>query len=499
MTSQWTEHKDENGRTFYFNAATGVSRWDKPSEVVTSLTQQALEECDWKEYTTDEGQKYYFNTETQETQWEMPSEYELLLARVTAEIQANLTAAPQKEYAPIGMEFRSKEEAQGFFNEMLEDIGVQSNWTYEMAVRRGYSHKYFKALKSVGDRIQAFDYYIRSLKERNMRDLNRKMAQDEKILRQVYSSMDIDPEMKYAQVLEQLKGNEEFESTHLLNRRIVFQKYISELRESAKEKERLERKEMLERLVELFPTIGVTNETTWAQFQIKLAEYVKTQDAEQKQEMQVDSDNVETEKSDKVLNLKVIDDIDILIAFEDFVDKVDRQEHENLVKTQQSWRQKDRLARVGFRQLLKEMIKQKKLDINSKWKHIFPLIKDDPRYLEILDSFGSTAMELFWDELMIMEDRYRPDRRKIFDIVRVSCHLYRTPNLILQHLQHFTNFQDILPKILQVLTLIMSKLLMKNFCGKQSLKSERFNGKKNAKSVKRMIDSNTIYATWPLL
>lgn len=121
-SSEWTEHQDADGRTYYYNALTNTSRWDKPANVA-SLCQKALDECDWKEYVDQESQnKYYYNSETQETVWDCPKEYQILLDRLTAEIQSNLTSAGPKEYAAVGMEFRSKEEAQNYFNQMLEDI-----------------------------------------------------------------------------------------------------------------------------------------------------------------------------------------------------------------------------------------------------------------------------------------------------------------------------------------------------------------------------------------
>ena len=31
--SPWVEHKDDQGRTYYFNARTLVTQWDKPTEL----------------------------------------------------------------------------------------------------------------------------------------------------------------------------------------------------------------------------------------------------------------------------------------------------------------------------------------------------------------------------------------------------------------------------------------------------------------------------------
>ena len=125
----WTEHMDPQGRTYYFNANTKESRWEKPQIVVT-LAQKALDASPWKEYTDEESDnKYYYNVETEETIWEMPEEYKVLLDRVTTEIKATLmNNQPQALSGPTVMEFKTKEDAQDCFYEMMEDFGVDSTW-----------------------------------------------------------------------------------------------------------------------------------------------------------------------------------------------------------------------------------------------------------------------------------------------------------------------------------------------------------------------------------
>jgi pre-mRNA-processing factor 40 len=47
--------------------------------------------------------------------------------------------------------------------------------------------------------------------------------------------------------------------------------------------------------------------------------------------------------------------------------------------------------------LLQELLDQNKIKAKSMWKEVYPLFKDDSRYLNILGNPGSTPLELFWD------------------------------------------------------------------------------------------------------
>ena len=75
----WTEEKDEEGRTFYWNDAKGESSWVKPtvgetigSKGKTHRTTDTLMPTGWEaEMSDDHGRKYYVNPEG-ESQWDRP-------------------------------------------------------------------------------------------------------------------------------------------------------------------------------------------------------------------------------------------------------------------------------------------------------------------------------------------------------------------------------------------------------------------------------------------
>lgn len=64
---EWTEHIDEtSGQTFYFNAVTGATSWERPASSETLLP-------GWTEHVdADSGCTFYYNATTQETRWEKP-------------------------------------------------------------------------------------------------------------------------------------------------------------------------------------------------------------------------------------------------------------------------------------------------------------------------------------------------------------------------------------------------------------------------------------------
>ncbi|RXW23051.1 hypothetical protein EST38_g2826 [Candolleomyces aberdarensis] len=102
----WTEHRNPEGRTYWFNTGTKNSVWEKPDDLKTPF-ERALNQTKWKEYFSG-GRKYYYHvgakpptfiihtsylyftqTETKESKWDMPDELLLLLEKVGKEPEAS--------------------------------------------------------------------------------------------------------------------------------------------------------------------------------------------------------------------------------------------------------------------------------------------------------------------------------------------------------------------------------------------------------------------------
>jgi pre-mRNA-processing factor 40 len=398
MTDEWKEAKDASGRTYYYNSRTKQTRWDKPM-VIQSLAQKALDDSPWKEFTDpNSDRKYYFNTETKETTWVMPEEYKILQDRVTAEIQANLINETPKEFASVGLQYRTKQEAEDAFWEVLEDIGVQSWWNWEMVVRRAYTHQLYRALKTTNDRKATFEKYILQLSEKEQAAKARRLKRDEEILLKLFSKHgEITGTTPFQKIQEMFEGTVEYDSTEFVNRRIVFQKFREDLRNNEKEMERELRKANVAKFKDILRSLNVSPATTWKECQELVQPYFGRDE-----------------------DLKKMEKMDMLIAFEDFIITMDSQWRQTRTARLKGERRKERLHRDRFRDLLFELKREKKLSLTSKWKHVYPFLKDDVRYLDMLGNPGSNPLLLFWDTIMSLDDEYRPARRYIFDVVKNS-------------------------------------------------------------------------------
>ncbi|KAJ0062469.1 hypothetical protein NL108_013677, partial [Boleophthalmus pectinirostris] len=77
--SLWVEGMTSEGYTYYYNRATGESRWDKPEDIpgvtpYTATAESAQVSGVWTEAVSPEGYTYYYNTVTGESSWEKPAD-----------------------------------------------------------------------------------------------------------------------------------------------------------------------------------------------------------------------------------------------------------------------------------------------------------------------------------------------------------------------------------------------------------------------------------------
>jgi hypothetical protein len=112
----WIEHKDDEGRSYYFNEETEETVWERPAEFVSTTAEEednepiedsydgtspvrpqspipqpqeeysdddvddhpapAASGSNWVEYKDEEGQSYFYNEQTQETVWDRPADFD---------------------------------------------------------------------------------------------------------------------------------------------------------------------------------------------------------------------------------------------------------------------------------------------------------------------------------------------------------------------------------------------------------------------------------------
>jgi len=121
--------------------------------------------------------------------------------------------------------------------------------------------------------------------------------------------------------------------------------------------------------------------------------------------------------------LRKLPTLDILLAFEDYSRVREREYEEQLRRTQVEKTRKERKAREAFKvsyfalykkglfraqckqTLLHELVQSGVLKARTKWKDVYPLFREDPRYLDILGNPGSNPLELFWDAVDVLDQQ----------------------------------------------------------------------------------------------
>ena len=88
---------------------------------------------------------------------------------------------------------------------------------------------------------------------------------------------------------------------------------------------------------------------------------------------------------------------DVLIEYLKIVKSIESELENKLNNLRLHNYTRDRIARDNFKSLLKEIPIQ--IKANSKWSHIYPCIKSDPRFLHMLGRNGSSCLDLFLDNV----------------------------------------------------------------------------------------------------
>ncbi|KAM6497038.1 hypothetical protein JOM56_007511 [Amanita muscaria] len=433
----WTEHRNTEGRTYWFNTATKQSVWEKPDDLKSPF-EKALKETKWREYFS-QGRKYYYNTETKESKWDMPDELLLILEKVEKEGNANavptsstaitgpespgttqgalapmgganqsssashsaqqngLAVGPHTGQLPLAASsilparpnlpddpviphngFSTTEEAEKAFMHLFRKAGVDATWTWDQTMRAVITDPLYRALNTLAEKKACWEKYTNNLRAKEQEEKEARLAK----LRPAIRNM--------------LKGNpnvfhyttfptaDKLFAQHPIwqqariesERRMIFEEYIGELRQREMQESRASRARSVQKVMALFKQLNVDVVTRWkGAYQLVIESEEYTTDSE----------------------LQKLPTLDVLLAFEDYSRVREREYEEQMRRAQVEKTRKERKAREAFKDALKTLVKEGKIKARSKWKEVYPFFRDDDRYLSMLGNPGSNPLELFWD------------------------------------------------------------------------------------------------------
>ncbi|KZT10033.1 uncharacterized protein LAESUDRAFT_722178 [Laetiporus sulphureus 93-53] len=442
----WTEHRNPEGRTYWFNTGTRESVWEKPDDLKTPF-ERALNQTKWKEYFSG-GRKYYYNTETKESKWDMPDELILLLEKVEKEGKAaqqpnNALVAPAFTSAGnLGTPMQGAPAALGGTDQSLSAPGSQTHpngHIGELAVGMHTGALPFAPTSVLPPRPNMPDDPV--IPHNGFATVE----EGEKAFTHLLRKAGVDANWTWDQTMRACITDPLYKALNTLaEKKACWQKYTDALR--AKEQE-----ERDARLSKLRPAIrnmlkgnpNVFHYTTFATADRLFAQHPIWQQAKfeaerrlifeeyvnelkqrevqesrasrarsvskivalykrldvdvttrwrQAHQMVLDSDEWKDDPE-----LQKLPTLDILLAFEDYSRVREREFEEQMRRAQVEKTRKERKAREAFRELLQSLVKSGQIKARTKWKEVYPVFSEDSRYLNMLGNPGSNPLELFWD------------------------------------------------------------------------------------------------------
>ncbi|KAJ7236014.1 hypothetical protein C8J57DRAFT_1728412 [Mycena rebaudengoi] len=290
----WIEHRNPEGRAYWFNTGTKVSVWEKP-DVLKTPFERALNQTKWKEYFSG-GRKYYYNVRlslaVEKETPEIPARPAApgftpvgpgALVAVGADLSAiaanGAAAAPENPLA-VGMHtggapfpapsgvlpsrpnlpedpviphngFATLEEGERAFTHLLRKAGVDPTWPWETTMR--------KALSTLAEKKACFQKYTTHLKAKELEDKEARLAKLRPALRNMlkgnpnvfhYTTFSTAHKLFAAHPIWQ---QTRIESEH----RLIFDEYLSELKNREVQETRAARADSISTVVAMFKELNV--------------------------------------------------------------------------------------------------------------------------------------------------------------------------------------------------------------------------------------------------
>lgn len=409
----WTEHTAPDGRTYYYNSITKMSSWEKPA----ALQQDAgvtTNAADWKEYKAPDGRSYWHNRVSKVSRWTPP---EVVLPTSTAAAAAaavapgTLSAAQGKtglQPPTLGAQdgtfrvnpgaiqqgptphFSTTAEAKEAFKQLLNDVQVQSNWTWEVAYPIIMLDRRYGALRSLGEKKHVFNEYIQARKKAEIEEARiRKMKAQASFYRMLDECQELDQKPRFSRAEELLDSDPRWRSVvSPQDREDLFEDWLSEKEKEMEETHLAERKKKMAAFWELLEAAGFLDSmVTWRKAQEKLA-------GEEEFEALSKEDRLE--------------------VFENFMKELEEKESKQRDVEKIQEKRKERRAREAFKSLLEQHKEQGIITVYSRWFEYLPMIKTTAAYKDICcNKSGSLPKELFMDVIEELEMEWLPVKERM--------------------------------------------------------------------------------------
>ncbi|ODQ64702.1 hypothetical protein NADFUDRAFT_43006 [Nadsonia fulvescens var. elongata DSM 6958] len=396
----WQAINNPDGRIYYYNSETRESSWEKPEELFTP-TERALAKTDWKEYVAEGGRQYWYNTVTQVSVWEIPQEVQTLVENSDpTNIENNFQST--SEIAPTtindGENWALSSGAREKFKALMKENSVTTKWTWADAMKKLIQYPAYWVVSDSLERKELFEDYLNDV---HQQEIETKKQQREQFKSDFIAEMrDIADIKYYSRWMTAVTLLEDrpiyLQNSDELEKKAIFLGYVDSLQRERGDKLANDRKRAKEILMSVFKDMGIDLFSTWTE----------TYESLQKAHiLEVDP------------TFESLAKIDILVAYEDYIRTLESEHNDEKQREKSLKRRQERKNREAFVGLLNELHDNGHINFNTKWSDIYPIVKDDQRFINICGQTGSSPLELFWDVVEEEERKLRTLREICLDII----------------------------------------------------------------------------------
>ncbi|PHU11735.1 Pre-mRNA-processing protein 40B [Capsicum chinense] len=307
----------------------------------------------------------------------------------------NVVPAEEKSADEEPFLYATKQEAKNAFKALLESANVESDWTWEQTMRIIINDKRYGALKTLGERKQAFNEYLmqRKKQEAEERRLRQRKAKDE-FTKMLEESKELTSSTRWSKAVTMFEDDERFKAVEReADREDLFRNYLVDLQKKERSKaqeeyrrNRLEYKQFLE-------TCGfIKVDTQWRKVQDLL------------------------EDDERCLRLEKLDRLEI---FQEYIRDLEKEDEEPRKLQKEQLRRAERKNRDAFRKMMEEHIAVGMLTAKTSWRHYCQMVKEYVAYQAVAsNTSGSTPKDLFEDAAEELEKQYHEDKIRVKDVVK---------------------------------------------------------------------------------
>ncbi|XP_044489433.1 pre-mRNA-processing protein 40A-like [Mangifera indica] len=293
--------------------------------------------------------------------------------------------------------YANKLEAKNAFKALLESAHVGSDWTWDQAMRVIINDRRYGALRTLGERKQAFNEFLgqRKKQEAEERRSKVKKARDD-YKKMLEESLELTSSTRWSKAVTMFENDERFKALEReRDRKDLFDNHLEEL----KQKERVKAQEERKR-----------NVIEYRKF-LESCDFIKASSQWRKVQDRLEAD-------ERCSRLEKIDRLEI---FQEYLHDLEKEEEEQRKIQKEELRKAERKNRDEFRKLMEDHVTAGTLTAKSHWRDYCMKVKDLPAYIAVAsNTSGSTPKDLFEDVAEELQKQYQEDKTRIKGAVKLK-------------------------------------------------------------------------------